>query len=789
MLSEAGPLAAALPLGQSADWRSSPRYRLADPAGRAVLTALEGQCAGLSLLDTPVWVFDTERCQCLWANPTGLKLWRAQSVADLQLRDVAATQSEVVYTVLNDYLCRVREGEAIASWVTLDPMGATTRTYQTHHRMVLADGRDVLLIEARVLPPAEELLAFASDHSLTVGLYEMDGQFVSANQAFSAISQQHSLHDLNGFLAANGVAATWRSLLEQACTMTFEASIDTERGRRRFQCELRRVLSRAHHFRAVLSLFDTTDQRLAEAERSRLAADSANQAKSQLLATMSHEIRTPMNAIIGLSRLCLQTNLDVKQREYVARVNQSALGLLVIINDILDFSKIDAGKLVLEERPFSLGAILDSLDSMVGYVAREKGLRFETTLDPELPPILLGDPMRLGQVLLNLVSNAVKFTAAGAVCVHVRTVATAGGTVELEFCVRDTGIGLSGDEIGRLFSAFDQADASTTRKYGGTGLGLAISKRLVLLLGGELWVESAVGIGSSFTFTSLFRRGEANAAMTLDEHEQQMLAQAQQQVNGARILVAEDNEFNQQVIQEMLEQCGASVRLCSDGAAALRLLQAEDFDIVLMDVQMPVMDGYAATRAIRATPALTGQRIIAMTANAMGEDRARCLEAGMDDFETKPIDPDRLLLTLAKWLPLAPRLADASAGLDTSGSEDAGMDPGVLDLAVLRRMLKGDEEKVAKFARRFVEVARTTYAEARIVHASRDFIALSAWGHKQKSAAASAGAAGLAALYTALEDAALAHDWPKVDAAVRRIRAAIERIATSVERDIRAAQP
>ena len=764
----------AAPTRTSDAWRHSPHYSHADAAGHAVLAALEAQCAGLRLLDTPVWVFDCERCQCLWANPAGLRVWRAETVEELQTRNFAATQSEAIYTLLNDYLARVRHGEAIATWVTLEPQGTTLRTYQTHHHLVLADGRDTLLIEARILPPAEELVAFAADHSLTVGLYELDGTFVSANNAFLSISRHGALEDLTAFLAANGVGPTWSETLERSYVLTFEANIATERGLRRFQCELRRVLTRSNRVRAILSLFDLTDQRLDEAEASKLAADSDNRAKSQFLATMSHEIRTPMNAIIGLSRLCLQTELNPKQRQYVAGVHKSATGLLTIINDILDFSKMEAGKLVLEERHFGLSAVLDTLDSTVGYLARDKGLRFETTLAADAPPFLLGDPGRLGQVLLNLTGNAVKFTPSGTVRVAIDVLDMDDDRVRLAFRVQDTGIGLSQEEQGRLFSAFSQVDASTTRKYGGTGLGLVISKQLVALLGGELWVESTPGRGSTFQFTAMFRRGALDGSGDRHPDEDRDLAHAKSRLRGARVLVAEDNDFNQQVIEEVLADAGMSVTVCGDGAAAVQTLQRGTFDFVLMDVQMPVMDGYEATRQIRATPSMAGVRIIAMTANAMGEDRARCLEAGMDDFATKPIDADGLLVLLAKWLPETPTPASAPPPPTTPP----------LDLSVLDTTLGGNTQKVARFARRFVELILASTPDLERAHYHQDGAALAAYGHKHKAAAASAGAMELASLLAGLEDAARRGDWQEVDGLVARVGQEIARVVAWVGREM-----
>ena len=532
-----------------------------------------------------------------------------------------------------------------------------------------------------------------------------------------------------------------------------------------------------------------------EAQQARGAADEANEAKSSFLANMSHELRTPMNAVIGMTHLALQTEVTLKQQDYLSKIQSSAHSLLGIINDILDFSKIEAGKLDMEAVDFSLDDVLENMSNLITVKAQEKkDLEVLFDIDPEAPRRLVGDPLRLGQVLINLANNAVKFTESGEIVVSAHLLSQDEDRVTLEFRVRDTGVGLTREQIGRLFQAFTQADTSTTRKFGGTGLGLTISKRLVNMMQGEIRVESEPGEGSAFIFTTVFglRRGKdesrfipspdlrgmkvlvvddnatsrdilegilasfsfkptlvasgeegltelagadaddpyelvimdyrmpgmngIEAARRIKQNTQlsgipavvmvtnygseTIMQQADEagldgfllkpvnpsvlfdaimhafgketlrpsravqenasesgalsRIRGARVLLVEDNEINQQVAGEILEAAGLHVSLANNGQEAVEAVKNGDFDAVLMDVQMPIMDGYTATRKIRHWEDLFRLPIIAMTAHALAGDREKSLDAGMDDHVSKPIDPDLLFETLLKWVKKSP---------------------------------------------------------------------------------------------------------------------------------------
>jgi two-component system sensor histidine kinase/response regulator len=614
--------------------------------------------------------------------------------------------------------------------------------------------------------------------------------YLSEAQAYKAHTEQDYHKDVIDAIERSARAQNWGVGIGSLMLLVIAAlTLLVTRGVLALE---KNVADRNKMLVAVNNELEHEIQKLKEAEEAKSQAEAASQIKDEFLANMSHEIRTPMNAIIGLSHLCLQTDMSGKQQDYLQKIHGSAKSLLGILNDILDVSKIEAGKMEIERITFDLEEVMGNLSTIVGNRAQEKNLEFLMQTDPDVPPLLIGDPLRLSQVLINLAGNAVKFTTQGEVMVRVELARETVDQVVLRFTVKDTGIGMSQKEIDKLFRPFTQADTSITRKFGGTGLGLTISKRLVEMMGGRIWVESTPGVGSNFIFVARFQKAEKKLDYSLsalndlrglrvlavdhsenglqilksylesftldvaiasnsqdaldlvrranegrkpfglvvidckmpemdgmelarklreitflsfrpkvllitssgqDEKSLQVdnqvvdgiLAKPFQQsklldavtkvsgrsvlstgkfkiisaqlnpeiisqIRGARLLLVEDNEINRQVAQELLEKFGLVVTAAENGEEAISLLNEAQFDGVLMDMQMPVMDGVTATREIRKNARFSKLPIIALTANVMVSEQNEFLDAGITDHIGKPIDPDRLAATLAKWV-------------------------------------------------------------------------------------------------------------------------------------------
>jgi signal transduction histidine kinase/ActR/RegA family two-component response regulator len=621
---------------------------MSPPVSSSVPPGLPFDTAGLDRLRRPVWVFDDMRKRKVYANPAAVALWGAESLDALLARDFS-DQSPAVRARMDAIAQKVARGETVMDRWTFYPLGAPTSVAAAISGVTLSDGGEALLFEAvpTEVEPDRQRAAEALRHTpVLVGMFDADGARLYANPTrLATFPDQARFHD--PFVDPDEADRIWKAALNEgvwvgSCQMLIGDEIlwhglDARRTRDPVTGEVS----------VLVNQVDMSDEIEARRELAvaHARAEAAAGSKEEFLANMSHELRTPLTSVIGFAGLLRNAPLSPEQMRYLNRIEDAGQALMSTLNDVLDLSKLEAGGVELDCRAFALDEVLDQALGIIEAQAGAKGLVLSKQVEAEAPPFVIGDPERLRQILLNLLGNAVKFTAEGSVILSVRRLDAGepGDVARLELSVTDTGVGVAEDMLGQVFERFTQADATVTRQFGGTGLGLSITRRLVEAMGGEVGASSVLGRGSRFWCVLPLPIAE-DPRVAAEEIDHDPSA------TGVRVLLADDNEANRELVGAILRSVGHRVDLAVNGAEAVAVATRGEHDLVLMDVQMPVQDGVSATRAIRRLQGPAARvPILALSANVLAQQIETYRASGMNDHIAKPIATGELLSKVAQW--------------------------------------------------------------------------------------------------------------------------------------------